>query len=151
MDPTEEEKVRAAEEHLTLLQTLLISLGDARPCKPDDEYDAKKADIERQIAEIEQDLLYHQEMLEGEVGGAAAPSKRAASESRGGGTLSKSRRRIGDEVRACVCVCRFHRGSCFLCYPHSHTLSCFPDSGLESPRRWQRCWGRCRCRPAQAC
>jgi hypothetical protein len=92
-----EDTMRAAEEHLTLLQAQLISLEAARPYEPDDEYDAKKADIERQIAEIEQ---YHREMLEGEVGGAAVPSKRAASESRGGGTLSKSCRRIGDDVRA---------------------------------------------------
>ena len=112
--------MRAAEEHLTLLQAQLISLEAARQYEPDDEYDAKKADIERQIAEIEQ---YHREMLEGEVGGAAVPSKRAASESRGGGTLSKSRRRIGDDVRACVCVCAaFTAARAFCATPQAHTL-----------------------------
>lgn len=68
------------EEHLTLLQKQLISLKDARPREPDDEYDAKKAEIERQIAEIEQVLLSTRAGGR-DVGGAAA------AESPGGGTL----------------------------------------------------------------
>lgn len=63
MMPTPEEKLHAAEEHLTLLQGRLISLKDNHPHEPNQQYEDDVADLEHQIASIIQDIEYHREEL----------------------------------------------------------------------------------------
>jgi hypothetical protein len=54
--PSAKEKLRAAEKHLNLLQERLIRLLDSHPREPDERYAAEVTDLERQIAEITQDV-----------------------------------------------------------------------------------------------
>jgi hypothetical protein len=58
--PTVAEKLQAAEEHLSLLQTKLISLQDAPPREPNEHLAETEADLKQQIAEIMQVIEYQQ-------------------------------------------------------------------------------------------